>query len=310
MLVDLIEDWYADKLRRSRSTVTILTARHYIGTLPEAWLAGPAAEVTEQMAQCWFNWQAERGQIWANRVLMFIRNVYNLGVRAHKVASSPFDRIEKFAEKKRNRRLRKIGGVDERRALLLEALRYGHPRKRLLSPMFVALTLFFEQALRRSDVRRLRWENIDLDRATGALLTSKTGARIFPLTWGSRRLLYRWKRQCGDPGEGWVFADPDDPERPLWGYDGLTRAFVRLRKRAGLGASGIHLHDLKHESLSTWAERGMALPDLQSLAGNSYKTLGIYMQSEAERVAGRLHAAAGAPLVEVPPLPGRKGGPK
>lgn len=48
-------------------------------------------------------------------------------------------------------------------------------------------------------------------------------------------------------------------------------------------------HDLRHDALSRWAERGMSLPDLQAIGGHrDLRSLRRYLHSQAAAVAKRM----------------------
>jgi integrase len=46
----------------------------------------------------------------------------------------------------------------------------------------------------------------------------------------------------------------------------LRLAWERLRKRAGL--SDLHFHDLRHEAISSFFERGLSLPEVALISGH------------------------------------------
>jgi integrase len=304
-VLELIEDWYRDKLARERSEYTIRDAGVFIGQIPESWLVAPASEWTRERSRCWIRYLSDSGKSWANHNLRFWRNVFNLALRAGKVDANPFSGIEEHKTQPRRRRLE--SALDERRQLLRTAVKYNRARNLRYGPVFLALVLLLEQALRRSDVCSLRWEYLDLANGTGKLPRSKTGPRPFPLSPRSRRLLAQWHAAHGFPRVGWVFADPGNLEEALWSDpSGLTHAFMRIRDAAGLtGMTTIprlRLHDLKHESLSIWHDRGAPIHDLQLLSGNSLESLQIYDEADVKPAAGRLEALVTTPVAKVSPL--------
>jgi site-specific recombinase XerD len=67
----------------------------------------------------------------------------------------------------------------------------------------------------------------------------------------------------------------------------LKHAFVRLTKRAGI--TGLTWHDLRHEALSRFVERGLNLMEVCAISGHSsLDMLKRYTHLRAEDIAAKL----------------------
>lgn len=69
--------------------------------------------------------------------------------------------------------------------------------------------------------------------------------------------------------------------------DAYTKGFLRARKAAGL--ENIRLHDLRHEALSSMAEKGFSVIELQAIGGHkTAQMLSRYVNLRAEDLADKL----------------------
>jgi integrase len=115
---------------------------------------------------------------------------------------------------------------------------------------------------RRQEISGLRWSEVDFAFSVLRLETSKTGAKIVPLASAALACL---EAIHGEPDADpvWVFpnARGDGP------YDGVGRAWDRLRAQAGL--EGVRLHDLRHTFASVGAGQGVGLALIGGLLGHT-----------------------------------------
>jgi integrase len=143
-------------------------------------------------------------------------------------------------------------------------------------PYHDAVLLLLETALRRSELCRLQWADINLYKRTAKIRDTKNGEdRTIPLTHTAAQLIAT-QPKAGDT----VFnLKPDS----------LTHAMHDATKRAGI--HNLHLHDLRHEATSRFVESGLfQLAEVMRITG--HKTLaafGIYMHIQAEKLADRMH---------------------
>jgi len=122
------------------------------------------------------------------------------------------------------------------------------------NPLIRPLVLFaIETAMRRGELLNLRWRDINVNRRTAFIPKTKTDRpRTIPLTTAALEILARL---------------PRDDERvfPLTPV-AVRLAWDRLRARAGL--DHLHFHDLRHESISRFAELGLTTAQLGLISGH------------------------------------------
>jgi integrase len=124
-----------------------------------------------------------------------------------------------------------------------------------------ALTVALATGVRRGELLRLTWADVDFDRATIRLLLTKTGeARAVHLPSIAAEALQAIKP---DPATGSVFRYTDGT--PMTG-DRLHQAWCEIRKSAGL--VDFRWHDLRHSCASFLAQNGSSLVEIGSVLGH------------------------------------------
>jgi integrase len=152
---------------------------------------------------------------------------------------------------------------------------------------------------RRGEVCGLRWRDVDLE--AGTVLISRSvveGARSVLVekdtkTHASRRIALdpatvaalldqrvRMRSRaaaCGGvlPEAAYVFSRDPEGDRP-WAPNDVTKAFIRVRNRAGLGS--VRLHDLRHFAATRMLVAGVPVRTVSGRLGhaNAATTLGVY----------------------------------
>ena len=124
--------------------------------------------------------------------------------------------------------------------------------------------------LRRGEILRLRWADVDLQQGVLVVRKSKTrsgrGRRV-NLNSMLRRMLFSLHDE--ERGE-WVFPSPKrfqtpgEPERHIGDVKNAFRRAVRLA-----GIAPITFHQLRHTFCSRLADAGIPLPVIQDLAGHA-----------------------------------------
>ena len=67
----------------------------------------------------------------------------------------------------------------------------------------------------------------------------------------------------------------------------LRLAWERLRKRAGI--QDLHFHDLRHEAISRFFEKGLSVPEVALISGHrDYRMLFRYTHLRAEDIVEKL----------------------
>lgn len=157
---------------------------------------------------------------------------------------------------------------DGEEARLLQAAAAG---PRWLVP---AIRLALATAMRRGELARLTWADVNLQRRTARLPQTKNGeARVVPLFPEAIEILQAMPRPID--GGRVIPAHPDE----------ISRAFSAARQAAGI--ADLHLHDLRHEATSRLFERGdLNVMEIAAITG--HKTLAMlqrYTHPRAEEIA-------------------------
>ncbi|MGR4871896.1 integrase [Variovorax sp. LARHSF232] len=168
----------------------------------------------------------------------------------------------------RDRRLPQ--GEEERLLLACDDSRRGYLRD--------VVTLAIETGMRQAELLGLRWELIDLEKATARLLDTKNGEdRTVPLSKAAVALLT--KRKPEGEGNGTVW--------PGITTEAVKQAFQRARDRAGL--EDFHFHDLRHEATSRFFEKGLNMMEAASVTGHrDFRMLKRYTHLDASKLALKL----------------------
>jgi integrase len=128
--------------------------------------------------------------------------------------------------------------------------------------------------MRRSELLSMRWEDVDVLRRTVLLRTTKNGRpRTVPLSMRALEIIQDMPR-VGDR----VFVVSANAVRLAW---------ERLRRRAGI--SGLRFHDLRHEAISRFFEKGLNMPEVATISGHrDPRMLMRYTHPRPEMIALKL----------------------
>ena len=128
--------------------------------------------------------------------------------------------------------------------------------------------------MRRSEILSVCWDNVSLDHRTLHVPISKNGhARTIPLTCEAVRVL-----ACLRQNSGLIFPTSANAVRLAW---------ERLKKRVGI--TNLHFHDLRHEAISRFFEKGLSVPEVALISGHrDYRMLFRYTHLRAEDIVGKL----------------------
>lgn len=147
--------------------------------------------------------------------------------------------------------------------------------RRGLHPWFKPLACVgFFAGPRRSEIRRLTWDHIDLHDGFLYVTDSKNGQeRAVPLRKTLKPVLRAWHRVCGHPRRGLVFFKTDAPSQhtgrkfPLT-PDNITKVFKDYARAANL-PEAVSFHSLRHSCVTELLRLGMGIHEVADIVGHS-----------------------------------------
>ncbi len=193
----------------------------------------------------------------ANRLLAVLSKVFSWaeknGLRTE--ASNPCRHIDRYRERKRQRflsqpEMARLGGALTRA-----------DRDALASPWAIAAVwLLILTGARLSEVRTLRWSEVDLTNRRLILRDSKTGEKTIHLSDAAIAVLLHLPRKDNNP---YVICG----EKPEACLVNMQKPWRRIRHLAGL--DDVRIHDLRHTFASVAAARGVSLQMIGALLGHT-----------------------------------------
>ena len=141
----------------------------------------------------------------------------------------------------------------------------------LLRPIAI---LAIETGMRRSEIASIEWEHINLAKRTLLIPITKNGeAREVPLSSVALDLIRTLDKEHSKVFNITAHA--------------ISIAFGRACKRAKL--TNLHFHDLRHEAITRFFERGLSLPEVATISGHkTWTMLRRYTHLSAESIAMKL----------------------
>ena len=130
--------------------------------------------------------------------------------------------------------------------------------------------------MRRGEILSIRWGDVNFDACTVYLHDTKNGeSRTVPLSSQALAALpAREQRQTDER----VFSMSANAVRLAW---------ERLKRRAGI--EDLHFHDLRHEAISRFFEKGLSIPEVALISGHrDFKMLFRYTHLRPADVAKKL----------------------
>ena len=163
---------------------------------------------------------------------------------------------------------------EEEKKLLAEASRSAKKQGNW-SPLYAVTVLGLNTGLRHSEIRRLRWKDVNLGNRVLCVGKSKTEAgsgRAIPLTQPVWAVLNIWASRFPNRGaDDYVFPTCENGKlnvsRPIANW---RTAWRRACQDAGL--AGLRYHDLRHTAATKMLEGGVAFATLAQVLGWSAST--------------------------------------
>jgi integrase len=139
------------------------------------------------------------------------------------------------------------------------------------------LWLFIEfglsTAMRHREILSTRWDRIDFARCRLFLPDAKAGQREQPITKALAEILTH-EREMREDQNGWIF--PARRAGKSETYDRMTKPFKAAVLSAGLDATVVTPHVLRHTAITRLVEAGVDLATIQRISG--HKTLAMVLR--------------------------------
>ena len=186
-----------------------------------------------------------------NRELSIIKHALDIAKREWGIPLhvNPLADVKKL--KVRNARNRRLS--DDELSRLQESI--GESRNLYLMPL---IRFALATGMRRGEILMMRWDEIDLVRRTLHIPITKNGhPRTIPLSATALVILNELLAMGGSNQSGQVFPVTSNAAKLSW---------QRLVHRAGI--HDLHFHDLRHEAISHFFERGLSVPEVALISGH------------------------------------------
>jgi integrase len=137
--------------------------------------------------------------------------------------------------------------------------------------------LALETAMRRGEILNARWRDLNVENKTLHIPTTKNGyPRTIPLSTEALNILLKLDRGGDD---GFIIPTTVDAAKMAW---------RRIVKRAQL--IDLRFHDLRHEAVSVFFEKGLSVPEVALISGHrDPRMLFRYTHPKAELIAMKLN---------------------
>jgi integrase len=169
------------------------------------------------------------------------------------------------------------GKARERRVTVEELERLRTALAKCRNGLLSNIVMFaIHTGMRRGEILSIRWSDINFDTSTVHLADTKNGeARTVPLSSLALAALPATDNHAADER---VFPLSPNAVRLAW---------ERLKRRAGI--NDLHFHDLRHEAISRFFERGLSIPEVALISGHrDFKMLFRYTHLRPADVAKKL----------------------
>ena len=190
-----------------------------------------------------------RSNATTNRYLMALKRAYNIMINDELINYNPTDKVKKLEED--NRRYRYLSKEEWERL------------KTALSPIALKIVIVaLQTGLRKQNVLKLRWEQIDFNLRTIELLKSENKGKKsikIPIT----NTLYELLMTLNPQKTGYVFVNPTTGKP----YTDIKKGFKHALEKAGI--EDFKFHDLRR-TVGTWLlSSGVDIRTIQNILAHS-----------------------------------------
>ena len=191
----------------------------------------------------------------ATRTVGLLGGIFTFAVTRAFLDENPVRGVKRYVDK-RNETYFSLDDLRQLGAILIDLEEEGTNPTGIACLRLLALT-----GARKSEIVRLRWDEVDAGTQSLRLKDSKTGAKIIPL---GRAALDLIASQPKIGGSIWVFPSlKTGGETP---FAGIEKIWKRVREKSG--RSTIRIHDLRHSFASVGVTGGASLPVIGAILGH------------------------------------------
>lgn len=198
-----------------------------------------------------------------NHYLKILKRLFNIAIAWEYAVANPVERVQLYSENGSKRE--RILTAEE------EICLFEYAPKHLRPILIVAL----HTGMRRGEILRMKWEDIDFDAREIRVQKTKTGRpRLIDINSTLYNELRTLRKLSDNP---YLFINPKTGKP----YTKLQKSFDRARKRAGI--DDLRFHDLRHTFASRLIVRGVDIIRVKDFLGHtSVKTTERYTHSSRE----------------------------
>lgn len=204
-----------------------------------------------------------------NRELAIAKHAFDIAIKEWNIPlrENPLSKIKKL--KVNNARTRRLH--DDEWQSILDAINKTRNKHIIRLIRFAMFT-----GMRRGELLRLKWQDIDESLNVLFIPVTKNGySRTIPLSLDALSVLAEIEKE----ESGLIFPLTANSVRMAWD---------RLVKRAGV--KDLHFHDLRHEAISRFFEKGLSVPEVALISGHrDFRMLFRYTHLKAEDIAKKIN---------------------